>query len=365
MEHRVRTRVKTPHRMRSPVAFPFAAPRTLAVLVIGASLGGLPRVARSQTTVPAPVPVPENAPLAPNAAPQSQDTPDGNQTVQTAGALGAYAQSPMRANVAGRYQTQQMGAEARMRDMMARNGITATTTQDAILSFLRDDEDNKRAVREASKRLWNGMRRDVPIERLRALMGDYQKALATAHENRVRAQTALDARVGYSLDARLEAMLWLLGVLGEGQNVIVVNSPAPPPVPVPIPTLPENGTRFPGGMMGRPRIMMVVPPTGEVQVEGVVSGKNLPEEAASWLEIRDDKGRLWRMAPSNNPDALPILKRQIGGLDVGARVLVRLVSPAVVAPNTPYTLLALSVVAQADRDGEDGTKGANPAPDGQ
>ena len=360
MEHLARTRVKTPHRMRSPVAFPVAATRTLAVLVIGASLGGLPRAAHSQTTVPAP----DNTAPAPDAAPQSKDTPDGNQMVQAAGALGAYAQSPMRANVAGRYQSQQISAEARMRDVMARNGITTTTTQDAILSFLRDDEDNKRAVREASKRLWNGMRRDVPIERLRALMGDYQKALTTAHDNRVRAQTALDARVGYSLDARLEAMLWLLGVLGEGQNVIIVNSPAPNPAPVPIPTLPESGPRFPGGMMGRPRIMMVVPPTSEVQVEGVVSGKNSAEEA-TWLEIRDNTGRLWHLVPSTNPDALPILNRQIGDLGLGARVLVRLVSPAVVTPNTPSTLLALSVVAHEDKGEEDAGKGANPAPDGQ
>lgn len=339
--------------MKLPVAFSLTATtRTLAVLVIGASLGGFPRAVHSQTKAP------ENTPPATNDAPGdgNEDAPDQTPTVQAAGTYGAYNQAPARADAAARSQARQLVVEARMRDMMARNGITATTTQDAILTFLRDDEDNKRAVREASKRLWTGVRRDVPIERLHALMGDYQKALTTAHDNRVRAQTALDARVGYSLDARLEAMLWLLGVLGEGQNVIVVNAP--------IPALPERGSRLADNETARPKIRLAVPPaTTEIQVEGVVSDKNPPQEVAFWLEIRDVNGRLWRMVPSSNPDALPILNRQIDGLVLGTRVLVRLVSPAVATPDpdTPYTLLALSVTAKAD-EGVD--KGANPAPDG-
>jgi len=239
--------------------------------------------------------------------------------------------------------------EQRMRDMMTRSGISVPATQDAILEFLREDELSKRTVREAGRRLWNGIHRDVPAERLRALLSDYQKALEEAREGRVRSQTALDARVGYSLNARLESLLWLLGVLGEGQNILVL--PAPP--------RPVN--RITGG-----NVITADNAPGERQIEGVVNAKNAPDEPTVWLEVRDGAGNLWRMVPSTQPDAEPILSRQIAALTPGTRVSARvLLSPGADA-GAPLSLLALVAdTNDAQHPIDMDEQGAEDAPDGQ
>ncbi len=262
------------------------------------------------------------------------------------GAPAAYGAPRANAGVpdgAARLAARRMMIEKRMRDMMARSGISAAATQDAILAFLRADEDEKRSVREASRRLWNGMQRDAPAERLRALLSDYQKALQNARDNRARAQTALDARVGYSLDARLESLLWLLGVLGEGQNTFVF--PAPP----------RNARRAIAGNGA----------VNERQLEGWISAKNAPAETPVWLEVRDDAGRLWRMVPSDEPDAQPVLNRQIERLTPGTRVSVRVSSPLETNPQAPLSLLAIVSSPEKTQQIEMDEQGADDAPDGQ
>ena len=238
--------------------------------------------------------------------------------------------------------------EQRMRDMMTRSGISTLATQDAILAFMREDEDEKRAVRDAGRNLWNGIRRDAPAERLRALLGDYQKALRDTHDSRVRAQTALDARVGYSLDARLESLLWLLGVLGEGQNTLVI--PAPP----------RSQRRAIAG-----NALATDTGNGERQIEGIVNTKSAPDEATVWLEVRDAQGYLWRMVPSTEPDAQPILNRQIQGLTNGARVLVRVALSPGANTQTPLSLLAIVSAPNETQQTYGDEQGAEDAPDGQ
>ncbi|RYX81391.1 hypothetical protein EON83_24355 [bacterium] len=354
--------------MKSTVAFPFAvSARTLAVLVLGASLGGLPRVAHSQTTQPQP-----EAPVAPNTADpaDADNTPTGPAQVPQ----GTLALNPQQLNATNRQQQPRPNpAERPMRDMMTRNGITTTTTQDAILAFLNDEEDGKRNVRDAARRLLSGVRRGVPTERMRTLLTDYQKALESERLNRERAQRMLDARVGYSLDARLESMLWLLGVLGDGQNILTFTQQGPQnrnPRMVGGNGMGGNvlgGNGMGGAAIGGNGVQFGVfgVTTAQLQIEGVVNAKNAPQEAMVWLEIRDGNGRLWRMVPSDNPNAQPILNRQITGLVVGTHVLVRLVSPQVATPNALYSLLALAPATNLGDDaGEGGEQGGGGAPYG-
>ncbi len=223
--------------------------------------------------------------------------------------------------------------EKRMRELMTRSGIAVPATQDAILTFLREDENDKKLVREAGRRLWNGVQRDVPAERLRSLLSDYQKAIQSARERRLRAQTALDARVGYSLDAHLESLLWLLGVLGEGQNILVL--PAPPQ-----PRGPRTNIRIAIPALTAPN---------ERQIEGTVSALSAPNETPVWLEIRDGAGHLWRMLPSDEPDARAILNRQIAQLAPGNRVAVRVASTGQEKDENPLSLLTI-VPANAKED---------------
>lgn len=242
----------------------------------------------------------------------------------------------------GREDARPTFAEERLRQMMVLSGVTSRATQDAILEFLRNDEEGKQSIRDAGRNLWNGMRRDVPPERLQTLLHDYQKVMQTQREARLRAQTALDARVGYTLDAHLEAFLWLLGVLGDGQNLVGNQQFVQP----------RRGGR------GVPFNVFPVLPfqNKERQIDGVVNAKNREGELPVWLEIRDVQGQLWRASPQGEPAAIQILSRQIQTALVGDRVTVRVGPAQVVNGNTPLPLLAIIPVAKAGAD----IGGANP-----
>ncbi len=119
--------------------------------------------------------------------------------------------------------------EMRLRAMMSDFGIDNATKQDAVIAYLAEDEAGKSKVREAGKRLLQALRRGTEKGRTRDLIAVYKGALDADKERRVAAQTALDAKIGFSLEPRLEAALWLFGVLGEGQVGLSINSLIPRP----------------------------------------------------------------------------------------------------------------------------------------
>lgn len=269
-----------------------------------------------------------------------------DQVQRDAPLFGAYSAGPRGGPDRERVTPQQRRAasEARMRDVMARMGIASVATQDAIFSFLSADEDGKREVREAGRKLMNGVRRQAPPERLKALLSDYQNVLNANRQRRERAQTALDAQVGFSLDARLESALWLLGVLGQGQSAIGPNAFGPnnaPPM-----------RRAEGDASMSSLAATVGATSGEIA--GVVNAKSGPDEAEAWLEIRDASGHLWRLKPDSAPEARKILSRQIEAIPVGAQIVARVTSPVpvpvllAIVPDstnrypllTPYPLLS-------------------------
>lgn len=120
--------------------------------------------------------------------------------------------------------------EIRMRVMWTDLGID-TASQDAIVAYIAEDEKAKGKVRDASRRLMNAIVRNLPPERMRELVAVYRAALDADKERRHAAQTALDAKIGFSLNPRLEGLLWIFGVLGDGQ--IAVNPYIPRGGPTP------------------------------------------------------------------------------------------------------------------------------------
>ncbi len=327
-EHAGAATVQPSRLMKPPLAPHMSALRPFGVMALALALAG---AARAQEA-PLPNALPASGPAAP-------DTYQSAMTNSDAKADAAVARAAARRAV----------MEARMRDLMTRTGITSVATQDAILEFERNDEDDKRAVREAGRNLWNGVRRDAPAERLRALLGDYQKTIEEARARRAHAQTALDARVGYSLDARLESLLWLFGVLGEGQIVLL-----PPSAP------PRDGGAKPVVAHSQVQAQVTPPANGgdpdERPIEGTVAAKCAPDEALPWLEVRDAGGRVWHLTAPEDPAARAILARQIAGLALGARVLVRAGNPTPPpngAPgNADAPLVLLAIVPLAGAAGE-------------
>jgi hypothetical protein len=176
--------------------------------------------------------------------------------------------------------------------MMSDFGIDDVGKQDALIAYLAEDEAGKATVREAGKRLFTALRREASPNRTRDLVAVYKGALDADKERRAAAQTALDAKIGFSLDPRLEAALWLFGVLGEGQTGLSLNTlmkganvnPGRGAMP---PNFPPNGGRFmaPNGPAGN-----LTPRAGTVY--GAVSNKG-----EGWIEVRDQKQTLERYMP--------------------------------------------------------------------
>lgn len=108
--------------------------------------------------------------------------------------------------------------EMRLRAMMNDFGIEGAAPQDALIAYLAEDETGKIMVRGAARRLFMAVRKGAPPARMRDLIAVYKAAIDADRERRRAAQSSLDAKIGFSLDPRLEATLWLLGVLGEGQS---------------------------------------------------------------------------------------------------------------------------------------------------
>ena len=278
----------------------------------------LARIGQSQ------VPVPE--PLAPQNPPQTQTAADNDADPNAApktppSTTPASTQTPPRPALTAAQRRQQ--TEEKLRALMVNLGVTAAATQDAIIGYLAEDEMGRSSVREAEKRMLLGLRRDVPPERMRDLTGDYKTALDSDKTRRAAAQNKLDARVGYSLDPKLEATLWLIGVLGEGGSKLPTSALV---VPAPdAPRRPDDAQQLaPGAPIYGPPLSPSFGARGEIV--GTVTAKGVTDKGEHWLEIRDDTGALDRYAPLWREDlgALdPDVDAQMTKTPLGARVKVQ------------------------------------------
>lgn len=126
-----------------------------------------------------------------------------------------------------RREARREAVEARLRALMNSFGLDDKVKQDALISYLAEDEAGKATVREAAKRLMTGVRRGTDPEGMRELISHYKTAMDSDKARRVAAQTTLDAKIGWSLDPRVEGVLWLFGVLGEGEPAVSSNGLGP------------------------------------------------------------------------------------------------------------------------------------------
>lgn len=214
--------------------------------------------------------------------------------------------------------------EDKLRALMKNLGIAGANTQDAILEYLTADEMARATLREAEKSLMNGLRRDVPPERMRDLLSDYRASVETDKTNRETEQKRLDARVGYSLDPKLEATLWLMGVLGDGASKLPTGALVLPKSLAPVTPegtqdqTPENALVY--GPMPSPNF------AARGEILGTVMAKGVEDNGAHWLEIRDDSGALERYSARwrddlNAPD--PDIEKQLTDTALSARIRVQ------------------------------------------
>jgi hypothetical protein len=107
---------------------------------------------------------------------------------------------------------------ARIREVLTKAGFADTTTQDAIIAYIASEEQAKGALRNATRRLASSLRREAPPERVRDLLADYKKATDAEKARKDKSRLALDEKIGYSKNPRLEAILLISGILGDGSG---------------------------------------------------------------------------------------------------------------------------------------------------
>ncbi len=174
--------------------------------------------------------------------------------------------------------------ELRLRAMMSDFGIEAAAPQDALIGYLAEDEAGKSALRGAARRLMMAVRTGTTPERMRDLIAVYKAAIDADKERRRAAQTTLDAKIGFSLDPRLEATLWLLGVLGEGQSNLSLGA------------LTARAPKNAPGEGGRDALREIGARRGNA-VGGSAVGGVVTRKAGGWIEVRADNGTTDRYTP--------------------------------------------------------------------
>ena len=98
--------------------------------------------------------------------------------------------------------------------------------QEAISAHFEAQEFAQQVVRDAGAKLKKAVDDGVPAAQLSVAVNNYRTALEENADKRQAAEAALDAKIGFSKDTKMEAALLLAGVLGDGTSY--VNSGPPP-----------------------------------------------------------------------------------------------------------------------------------------
>jgi len=140
-----------------------------------------------------PAPPPAGNPPPPNARPQRPDRPRS---------------SP---------EDRRKQTEDKLREMMIHNGITDISTQDAVLAYLSNELNARRPLRQLGVKLQRALGdQSITDDQIKGMIADYQNAQDLENQRRIKEQSDLDAKIHYSQNPRLQGLLMLMGVLGDG-----------------------------------------------------------------------------------------------------------------------------------------------------
>lgn len=153
-------------------------------------------------------------------SPGAQAQPDLNNAPK--GDNPAPRERPNRNNLRNNRGNNLQGPEQNLRRLMTQAGIGEGATQDAILEYVRTDLQARSSLREQGIKLIQALRAGaVTDEQMAALVADYRAAQQAEKSRREQAEAELDAKINYSKNPRLEAMLLLAGVIGEGGGLMM------------------------------------------------------------------------------------------------------------------------------------------------
>ena len=112
--------------------------------------------------------------------------------------------------------------EDKMRNMMANNGVTDGNTQDAVLAYLTNELEARRPLRQIGIKLQRALSdENTTDDQIKAIIADYENVQNLENQRRTQAQSDLDKAIQYSQNPRLQGLLMLMGVLGDGPPLMV------------------------------------------------------------------------------------------------------------------------------------------------
>lgn len=114
-------------------------------------------------------------------------------------------------------------SEEGIRRMLFQAGVGEPALQDAVLEYVREDLEARKPLREQGARLFRALREgDFSEAQLSVLVSEYRAAQTEEKKRQEHAEKLLDAKIGFSKNPRLEAMLLLSGLIGENSGPMML-----------------------------------------------------------------------------------------------------------------------------------------------
>ncbi|HEY0074833.1 MAG TPA: hypothetical protein VGB77_12075 [Abditibacteriaceae bacterium] len=106
--------------------------------------------------------------------------------------------------------------EQMIRLMLSNAGFADKAVQDEVVSFANEQSNAMAKLNEQNAKLRTGLReQNTPAGPLTALMNEYNTAVTAENTRRKTALDALDAKINFRKQPRLEAVLTTMGVVGD------------------------------------------------------------------------------------------------------------------------------------------------------
>ncbi len=115
--------------------------------------------------------------------------------------------------------------EQTIRLMMSNAGFTEKAVQDEVIAFAKEQNNATEKLGEQNRKMLDGLRdQNASAAQITALMNDYRAAQEGENARRKTSLDALDAKVTYRKQPRLEAVLTTMGLVGDEMAVAGLGS---------------------------------------------------------------------------------------------------------------------------------------------
>ena len=114
-----------------------------------------------------------------------------------------------------REQAMQQLRDTSLRNLLTRAGFADKETQDPIITFINEQGQARQALQDKNRKVVEALRAEATDANISTLLSDLRQATADEKTRRDAAITALDAKINYTKKPRLEALLTVMGLVGD------------------------------------------------------------------------------------------------------------------------------------------------------